>query len=90
MVYLASASVMLVVLIAIVLSRLFLRRMETLERERLEARKRYEAARCVTNELGQKVWVPLPGDEKRPSAGKSPSDDAARWGGIDLPSGHYP
>jgi septation ring formation regulator EzrA len=90
MVYLASALVMLIVLTAVVVSYFFLKRTDAIRREQLEARKKYEADRCLTDEHGQKVWVPLPGDEKGRSAEKNPSGDAAGWGGIDLPPGHYP
>ena len=80
----------LAAILAVFLARFLIRRSEAVDRERQVAIQKYMDARTVTNERGEKVWVPLPGDSERSRPFEAPPNDAAGWGGIELPPDHYP
>ena len=82
--------VIVAAILAVFLTRFIMRRFDVLDRERQAAIQKYMDARTVTNDRGEKVWVPLPGDSEKSRPFEAPPNDASGWGGIDLPPGHYP
>ena len=81
---------LLAVVVAVIVTYFMIRGGAAVDRERQAAIKKYIDARTVTNERGEKVWVPLPGDSEKSRPFEGPPNDAAGWAGIDLPPGHYP